>query len=397
MKKQIAISLGASLLAVTVALPPEVSAQGIGEFTGMQALGIGMGAGFAAVDRGKLAKYAHNSTVQVQQSIAVQTKAIEQYYAMGNKFEADKQWENAEKYFVCCLQMIAKRDGPGSVKSVPTLRHLATVNASQNKLDQATSYEKTVLAFTKAGKHPDKEGVLKESVGLSNLLVKSAKYTAAEPILKDSIEVANAGKIKTPDYRDAMRMYGLVLKELKKPEEAAKVEAQLAAEATVGTATSTPIETATPQAQDNAAQPTEVSANSTAVTAPQTESQPVSAARAEIQTATGQTASSSAPEMSPASQAAAPSSVNNAPAPAVSAPTTGGLPAILDSAPSPEAGASTASNSIPPASAAPSSAAPSSAAPASAPPVSAPAASAPAAENVPTSTAPTTTMDESTK
>lgn len=221
--------ISGALLVFTVALPQQAPAQGLGEFSGMQALGIGMGAGMAAVDHGKLAKFAVNSAAQAQQALIAQTKAIEQYYALGNKYEAGKQWENAEKCYAYTLQIIAKRDGPGSPKSVPTLRHLATVNVAQNKLDQASSYEKTVLAFTKAGKHADKAGVFKESVCLSNLLVKSAKYMTAEPLLKDSIAVAQAGNIKSPDYRSALCMYNLVLKELKKPEEAAKVEAEIAA------------------------------------------------------------------------------------------------------------------------------------------------------------------------
>lgn len=228
--KMKAALISCGLISGMSAAMQQADAQGLGEFGGMQALGIGMGAGLATVDHGKLAKYAVNSAAQAQQTLAAQTKAIEQYYALGNKYEAEKQWENAEKCFAYTLQIIAKRDGPGSPKSVPTLRHLATVTVAQDKLDQASSYEKTVLAFTKAGKHSDKVGVLKESVKLSNLLVKKSKYVTAEPILKDSIAVAQSGNIKTPDYRSALVMYNLVLQELNKPDEAAVVAAQISKE-----------------------------------------------------------------------------------------------------------------------------------------------------------------------
>lgn len=201
--------------------------QAIGEFGGVNAGVAGMGAGLAAsMGHGELVRKTYESAAQAQQALAAQNKAVEQYYKLGNQFELKKQWDCAEKAFTYVLQVIARRDGPGSPKSVPALKHLASISQSQNRLDQAISYQKTILAFTRAAKVPDKPALVQESVALSNLFIKKADYPSAEPLLRDSVAL---GKETMPpaDYQRTLRVYGKVLRQLNKPQEAQQVEAEL--------------------------------------------------------------------------------------------------------------------------------------------------------------------------
>ena len=65
------------------------------------------------------------------------------------------------------FRLSARRDGPGSNKGLPALQHLVNVSRAENKLNEAISFQKTVLAFTKAAKAPDAGAIIQEQCNLS--------------------------------------------------------------------------------------------------------------------------------------------------------------------------------------------------------------------------------------
>jgi hypothetical protein len=156
--------------------------------------------------------------LRAQQAAIAQTKAIEQYMSMGCKFEATKQWENAEKSFKYVLQVVARRDGPGSTNSIPALHHLVTVTEAQNKIDEAITFQKTVLAFAKAAKVPDYGGVVSEQVNLSNLFMRKEDYASATPVLNEAIASYDACPQLSNEQRCALlAAYTKLLSKTRKP------------------------------------------------------------------------------------------------------------------------------------------------------------------------------------
>jgi hypothetical protein len=196
-----------------------------------------MGAGVAAsMNNGALVRRTYTSTVQAQQALAAQNHAVAQYLKMGTQFQLKQQWDNAEKAFTYVLQVIARRDGPGSPKGVPALKHLAEICTAQNKLDKAISFQKTVLAFTKADKKTDNQVLIKEQECLSNLFIAKSDYASAEPVLRNTVALykqtpssssSSNSQATTNNYTRTLRVYGTVLRQLNKTDEAAQVELQI--------------------------------------------------------------------------------------------------------------------------------------------------------------------------
>ena len=225
-----------------LAMPDGARGQALGEFAGVNAGVAGMGAGVAAsMGNGALVRRTYESAAQAQQAMMAQNQAVEQYFKMGYQFEMKKQWENAEKAFTYVLQVIARRDGAGSPKSVPALKHLAAISQQQNRLDQAISYQKTVLAFTKAAKVPDKIAIVEESVNLSKILIKKAEYSLAEPIMRESVALAKQTTMPRSDYQTTLQVYGRVLRQLNRQEEAQAIEAEILPSSTGAAPASSPV------------------------------------------------------------------------------------------------------------------------------------------------------------
>jgi len=174
-------------------VPQAVWSQGMAESGGMYGLSAGLGAGLAASrGHGQVVHNSYKALLEAQLATLAQTKAIEKYMTLGCQFEIKKQWENAEKSFRYVLQVVALRDGPGSAKSVPALQHLVTISKAENKLDDAISYQKTVLAFAKTATIPNHMAVLNASINLSNLFMQKEDYANAESVLGDSVTLLNA-------------------------------------------------------------------------------------------------------------------------------------------------------------------------------------------------------------
>lgn len=244
MNKDIKVYLLILAVLSPLAMPDGARGQALGEFAGVNAGVAGMGAGVAAsMGNGALVRRTYESAAQAQQAMMAQNQAVEQYFKMGNQFEMKKQWENAEKAFTYVLQVIARRDGAGSPKSVPALKHLAAISQQQNRLDQAISYQKTVLAFTKAAKVPDKIAIVEESVNLSKILIKKAEYSLAEPIMRESVALAKQTTMPRSDYQTTLQVYGRVLRQLNRQEEAQAIEAELLPPSTGATPATNPVTT----------------------------------------------------------------------------------------------------------------------------------------------------------
>lgn len=214
-----------SCISLSMVVPLAAAGQGIGEYGGLNAGMAGLGAGLAAsLNHGAVVRRAYESTIEAQQALLAQNKAVEQYYKLGNQFELKKQWENAEKAFHYVVQVIAKRDGPGSPKSVPALKHLVAICQNQNKLDMAISYQKTVLTFTKGVKVPDPKVLIQETGRLSDLFIRKSDYVSAAPLLHDEVALCKQTPVAPAEYQRTLKVYGSVLRHLDRLDEAKKVD-----------------------------------------------------------------------------------------------------------------------------------------------------------------------------
>jgi len=200
------------------------------EYGGVQAGAAGLGAGLAASqNNGAAVRNTYETAVQAQQALVQQKKAIEQYLAMGIKYETKKDWASAEKCFTYVLQVVNRRDGPGSASGIPALKHLVNIKVAQNKIDDAIGFQKTVVAFTQAAKNADPQKTLKTKMDLSNLFLKKDDYSSAEPYLQQSAALVEENKAIAPEQkRSTLQTYGKVLRKLKKNTEADAVENSLA-------------------------------------------------------------------------------------------------------------------------------------------------------------------------
>ncbi len=224
MKRRIVIGL---FVALIIVLP--ANAQGLSEFGAVQAGAAGMGAGLAASqNHGALLRNTYETAIQAQSALAVQNRAIQQYLTYGQAYEAKKQWAYAEQAFTYVLQVICKRDGPGSPAAVPALKHLVAVSKGQNKLDSAINYQKTVVAFTHSAPKLDVASLLKEERSLTDMYLQKNDFANAEPVLQDAVKVQEKMPKLTPEQRTAtLKVYGRVLRELNKIEEADAVDVQV--------------------------------------------------------------------------------------------------------------------------------------------------------------------------
>lgn|GEM_PF-982774 len=216
-----------ALISALAFAPTPAFAQGFAEMGGLNASMAGMGAGAAAAAHAQLS---HARAGVALPSITVQNKNVEQLFKVGNQFELQKQWQQAEKTFTAMLKAINIRDGSGSPKSVPALKHLAAISDAQNNVDQAISYQKTVLAFTKAGKTPPRDAVVQESLTLSELFIKKADFTAAEPLARESVALAKQPPVVPAERRRTLIVLGRICKALNKTDEAQEVERELGKE-----------------------------------------------------------------------------------------------------------------------------------------------------------------------
>lgn len=206
------------------------SAQAFMEFGGVQAGAAGLGAGLAASqNHGAAVRSTYEVAVQAQQALVAQNKAIEQYLAQGIKYETKKDYASAEKCFTYVLQVVNRRDGPGSAGGIPALRHLVAIKIAQNKIDDAIGFQKTVTAFTQTVKNANPQTLLKSKMDLSNLFLLKEDYANAEPVLQQSAAMVQDNKAFADDQRRiTLRAYSRVLHKLKKDGEASAVDTQLA-------------------------------------------------------------------------------------------------------------------------------------------------------------------------
>jgi uncharacterized protein HemY len=178
------------------------------------------------LNHGKLTQRSYKFLLESQKATVLQTQAIEQYTKLGCQLETKKRWADAERSFRYVLQVVSRRDGPGSFKSVPALEHLATVSKAQNKLDQAISFQETALLLTKAQRTPNQQAVLNSQLSLGDLFLQKQDYSDAEPVLRDSVAMYNAQPSLPCQKRHVTyQRYAKVLRQLHKDSDADAIEA----------------------------------------------------------------------------------------------------------------------------------------------------------------------------
>lgn len=217
-------------LSITIMLPLPVSAQAFMEAGGVYAGVAGLGAGLAASqNHGQALKSSYELAIQAQQALVAQNKAISQYIKLGTQYEAKKDWVAAEKCFKYVLQVVNRRDGPGSVNGLPALKHLVTINVAQNKIDDAIGLQKTVVAFTQAAKKADPQAVIKSKLDLSNLFIQKGDYASAEPVLQQTVANCSSAPATScvNERKITLRTYSQVLRKLKKDSDADAIDANL--------------------------------------------------------------------------------------------------------------------------------------------------------------------------
>lgn len=307
------ITLKALAVISTLALAhPAASAQGLGEFGGLNAGLFGVGAGAAAMTQSKPQRNNYANPAQAQQYFIMQNRAIEQYSKLGNQYELKKQWENAERTFAYVLQIINMRDGVDSPKSIAPLKHLVTASDAQHKVKQAIYYQTNVLKVTKAAKVPARAAVVQESLSLSNLLIKDKDYPKAESVLRQSIALAKQEPVMAKERTTTLVVLGKVYKAQNKTQEAAEVESELAQ----NLPKSSEIETAPASSTSSGSQSFVPSNSATSDTTLQPTSD--NAATNNTITTTSATnssgANSTAPQLQPASATSSPSTATPQPA-----------------------------------------------------------------------------------
>ncbi|CAN5601995.1 hypothetical protein BH11CYA1_BH11CYA1_28810 [soil metagenome] len=226
------LSLGISIAIGTALLAAPAWSQSIMEAGGLHAGVAGLGAGLAASqNHGAAVRSTYEVAAQAQQAILAQNKAVEQYLTLGTKYEAKKDWAAAEKCYSFVLQVVNRRDGPGSANGLPALKHLVSVNVAQNKITDAINFQKTVVAFTERSKTANPQAVIQTKLDLSNLFIRQSDYTSAEPYLQQSAAVAeHETAIPIAQRKVTLTTYSTVLRKLKKTSEADAIEAVLAAQ-----------------------------------------------------------------------------------------------------------------------------------------------------------------------
>ncbi|MBX9876970.1 MAG: hypothetical protein K2Y22_00790 [Candidatus Obscuribacterales bacterium] len=252
-----------SALLLSLCLLP-AKAQSIMEFGDLRAGAAGTGAG-AGMSAGLGHKNALNKSFQKatkamtaaqKAAFDTQTQAINQYWSSGCRYEVAKQWANAEKTFAYVLQVVTLRDGAKSSTRVPVLQKLVTATKAQKKLDQAIGYQKSIVDYHKGASRPDERAIVKMQADLSGLYLDKHDYAAAEPILKDSVALyAKYPSLPQVQRMVTLRTYSKVLRNLKKNEEADKVDLSITQNAGAGKVLPTAVEVKPPVSETVSAPP----------------------------------------------------------------------------------------------------------------------------------------------
>ncbi|HEY9793946.1 MAG TPA: hypothetical protein V6D22_26355 [Candidatus Obscuribacterales bacterium] len=209
------------LVALTVAclVTPPVVAQGMLESGGVRAFSAGLGAGLAgSLGHGAFVRQSYEAGLEAQKAIAEQTKAINDYAVRGAQFETKQQWAYAEMAYKYVLSLISHRDGPGSANSLPVLAHLSKITKQEHKLDDAISYQKTVVALTQASKKLEPKALLAAQRDLSGLFIEKRDYPAAKNALQREVALFDRyPSLPREELSVSMEVYGKVLQRLGEP------------------------------------------------------------------------------------------------------------------------------------------------------------------------------------
>ncbi len=338
-----------AVISILALAHPAASAQGLGEFGGLNAGLFGVGAGAAAMTQSKPQRNNYANPAQAQQYFIMQNRAIEQYSKLGNQYELKKQWENAERTFAYVLQIINMRDGVDSQKSIAPLKHLVTASDAQHKVKQAIYYQTNVLKVTKAAKVPARAAVVQESLSLSNLLIKDKDYPTAESILRQSIALAKQEPVMAKERTTTLVVLGKVYKAQNKTQEAAEVDSELAQNLPTAPSKETAASTSADLSNHSLA-PSVSGTNDTALQ-PTSDSAATSNATTAAPAADSNGANSSTPQLQPTNEGSSPSNATPQPAAdaagsSTSAPQSG-ADAINSSAPAPQPAVETPNSSAP--------------------------------------------------
>jgi hypothetical protein len=262
------------LLMVLLVVQPAWS-QSMMEYGGVNGMAAGLGAGLAAsIGHGAAIQKTFQSAIEAQQYAVNQTKAVQQYVQLGVAYEAKKQWESAERCYSYALRVIAQRDGPGSDKQVPVLKHLVDLHQKQNNLGQAIGYQQTIVRF--AAKNAEPKALVSAQQGLGNLYIQSQDYSSAEPVLRESVAVSENNSSVPVEQRLAVRKsYAHVLRQLGKDDQASAIEdADRAAQSSSSPSPTAKSNAVAPPAAGQSARPTAMqptTSDSAAVSPPNTE------------------------------------------------------------------------------------------------------------------------------
>jgi hypothetical protein len=203
------------LLAATLLAIQPGNSQAIMEYGGVNASSVGLGAGLGlSLSHGMAVTHSMQAATSAQAAILDKSRAIEQYMQMGCSYEANKQWDNAERAYRYALQVVASRDGPGSPKSVPALQHLVGIATVQHHWNDALDMQKTLVKFAKQNPN-DVTATVKEQVNLSKLFIQTNNYPQAEVNLRESLTLcASHPSVPSTQRDEALSQYAQVMRQL---------------------------------------------------------------------------------------------------------------------------------------------------------------------------------------
>ena len=101
-----------------------------------------------------------------------------------------KQYSQAEDSLKTALAFSSRINGANSPKSLPLLNQLADSLKQQDRDAEAITYYKQALAMEARSPGPDPKSAFSTKSSLGDAYFKTKSYTEAEPLLKQSIEIA---------------------------------------------------------------------------------------------------------------------------------------------------------------------------------------------------------------
>lgn len=157
-------------------------------------------------------------------------KVEDAYKKAGMMMLKSGQYAQAESALRGALSSCNHRNGPGSPQTMPILNDLAKACLEQKNYKDASSYYKQSLALDERAHGAGSQSAMDTRLNLAKVLSGSGQSEAAEPVLKQYIELAQKnGQQESAKYQESMALYADIQKKNNKAEQANNENGQVGA------------------------------------------------------------------------------------------------------------------------------------------------------------------------